>query len=104
MAKTQTNASTKVEVVHNHPTMRTFVNIGLVLAVITAIEFGIVYLEGMRAAVVAVLFILSLWKFYLVVAYFMHLKFDGKILSGVFAVGAILATLILIAQKFINLA
>ncbi len=89
---------------HNHPTAQTFVKIGLILFVITAIEFGIVYIQGIRGIVVTVLAVLSVLKFILVGGYFMHLKFDHKFLTWAFAVGVVLATLITIAQKFVNLA
>lgn len=89
---------------HNHPTPQTFVKIGAVLFVITAIEFGIVYLGLPRTLVVTVLTVLSVLKFILVGGYFMHLKFDNKFLGWTFAVGVVLATLITIAQKFVNLA
>jgi cytochrome c oxidase subunit IV len=87
-----------------HPTIKTFVTVGLVLAVITAIEFSIVYLQGMRGTIIALLFVLSAVKFYLVAQYFMHLRFEGKFLSYAFAVGLVLAIMIAIAQNFVNLA
>lgn len=87
-----------------HPTARTFVNVGAVLFLLTAAEFGIVYLEGMRSFVVALLVILATAKFYLVASYFMHLRFDHKLLSWAFAVGLVLAILITVAQKYVNLA
>ena len=89
---------------HDHPTPSTFVKIGAILFAITAVEFGIVYLEGMKGIIWAVLGILSVVKFILVVGYFMHLKFEHRFLSWVFAVGAVLAALILVALKFVNLA
>lgn len=103
--KPEIRTSTQPEVqVHGHPTTRTFVTVGAVLAVITAIEFLILYVTGMQTLVVIGLAALSVVKFGLVAAYFMHLRFEPKILAGVFAVGVVLATLITIAIKFINLA
>lgn len=87
-----------------HPTARTFVTVGIVLAVITAAEFLILYVRGMSALVVTILAVLSAAKFFLVAAYFMHLRFDPRILTAIFAVGVTLATLITIAVRFINLA
>lgn len=89
-------------VAHAHPTARTFIKTGLVLFVITAVEFGIVYIEGMRPVIVTALFLLSILKFLLVVGYFMHLKFDNRLLRWVFAVGVLLATGITVAQKIVN--
>jgi cytochrome c oxidase subunit 4 len=99
--RTQTQVVTKSE---SHPTMKTFFAIGGVLFVITAIEFGIISFQGMRPLIVTILFALSAVKFFLVASYFMHLKWDGKLLSWVFAVGVVLALLITLAQKFVNLA
>lgn len=101
--ETRTGAKAKVAT-HAHPTAKTFYTIGAILFVITAVEFGIVYIEGIRSTVVAILFVLSAVKFWLVASYFMHLKWDGKLLAWVFAVGIVLATLITFAQKFVNLA
>lgn len=89
---------------HAHPTTKTFVQIGVILAIITAIEFGIIYLKGFSTLVIIALAALSVVKFALVALYFMHLRFDARILTGIFAVGVVLATLITIAVKFINLA
>lgn len=103
--KLQDNAQTQAQVVsHSHPTMKTFVTTGAVLFVITAIEFGIVYLKGMQALVIGVLAILSILKFVLVAGIFMHLKYDNKFLTGAFAVGFVLAALMVVALKFVNLA
>ena len=67
----------KVTPLHRaHPTPATFVKVGAVLAVITAVEFLILYVRGMSALVVTILAVLSAAKFFLVAAYFMHLRFD----------------------------
>ena len=70
--------------------------IALVLAVLTAAEVGLFYLEAGVEAVsqsmtVPALLILSALKFYLVVAMFMHLRFEKRLLSRFFTTGAILA-------------
>lgn len=89
---------------HAHPTAATFWKTFVMLFVVTAIEFGIVYIEGIRPVVLTVLVALSVLKFWYVASIFMHLKFDHKILGWVFAVGVVLAGLITLALKFINLA
>lgn len=98
------NAQQKVQPqAHAHPTAQTFVKVGAILFALTAIEFGIVYLKGMQGFVITVLAVMSVLKFVLVGGYFMHLKFDGKFLAWIFAFGVLLATLITVAQKFVNL-
>lgn len=105
MSKIETRTGTQAKAQsHAHPTTRTFLNIGAILFVITAIEFGIVYIEGIRTTIIVTLFLLSALKFWLVAGYFMHLKWESKLLSWVFAVGILLALLITFAQKYVNLA
>lgn len=104
MAKAKAQAQSPKAESHAHPSARTFVIVGVVLAVITAIEFLILYLKGFQSFVLVTLALLSVLKFYLVAAYFMHLRFDARVLSGIFAVGVTLATLITIAVRLINLA
>lgn len=104
MPKVETRAGVQAKAAaHSHPTVKTFLSVGAILFVITAIEFGIVYIEGIRTTIIAILFLLSAVKFWLVASYFMHLKWEGRILAWVFAVGIVLATLITFAQKFVNL-
>lgn len=99
----ETNPQAQAKVVaHQHPTPATFVKVGAVLAVLTAIEFSIIYVKGLGGLIPVLLFALALVKFYLVAQYFMHLRFDNKLLRWVFAVGFVLATLITIAQNFVN--
>lgn len=86
-----------------HPTPRTFVVVGVVLAIITAAEFLILYVKGMSSIVMLILAALSVAKFFLVAAYFMHLRFDPRLLAGIFTVGVTLAALITVAVKYINL-
>ena len=69
---------------HNHPGPRQYVIIGVVLAVITLIEFGVFYLELDPALMTWIILLLSSSKFLLVVGYFMHLKFDDTRFSALF--------------------
>lgn len=70
--------------------------IGGILAVLTAMEVAAFYMElGWFEA--PFLLILSAAKFALVVMFFMHLKFDSKIFTGVFMAGLVLATLMISA-------
>ncbi len=89
---------------HAHPTAKTFVSIGLVLAVITAAEFGTYYVAGWGTLMYITLAVLSVVKFWLVGSYFMHLRYEQRILAGIFAVGVVLATLMAVALKYVNLA
>ena len=69
---------------HAHPGPRQYVLIGTILAVLTAIEFGIFYLTLDPALMTWIILLLSSAKFLLVVGYFMHLKFDDSRFSMLF--------------------
>lgn len=74
---------------HHHPGELTYVKIAIFLAIITVIEVAIYYIEWMHdsGTLVPALLVLSAVKFFTVVAYFMHLKFDNRLLSYTFIVG-----------------
>ena len=71
--------------------------IGLVLSVSALAEVAIFYIPGTGAALAPTLLILSAVKFSLVVMFFMHLRFDSKIFSGVFLAGLALAIFVVSA-------
>lgn len=64
--------------------------IGIILAVLTGLEVGAYYME-LGSVEVPILLGLSIAKFALVVMFFMHLKFDSKIFTGLFVAGLVLA-------------
>ena len=64
--------------------------IGIILAVLTGLEVGAYYME-LGAVEAPLLLVLSAAKFVLVVGFFMHLKFDSKVFTGVFVAGLVLA-------------
>ena len=95
------------EEAHEHPGPSTYIKIALVLFVLTALEV-LVYEIGhggvMRALqgtveplVVPLLIVLSAAKFALVAMFYMHLKSDGKLLSGIFVFPIILAIALALA-------
>lgn len=75
-----------------HPTLRKYVWIAIILAIVTAIEVAIYYIEALEPVLVPALIILSVIKFVMVVGYFMHLKFDPKFLAVTFT-GALIVSL-----------
>lgn len=80
-----------------HPTPKKYVEIGAILAVITAIEVAVFYVDSLRPILVPVFLILSALKFVLVVMFYMHLKFDSRLFTGAFVFGLLIATSITIA-------
>lgn len=84
---------------HSHPTNRFYLIIGAVLIGLTVLEvLGYVgETNGTLGAGSAAIIILTLSaaKFLLVVALYMHLKFDHKLFTGIFVFPALLATLVI---------
>jgi cytochrome c oxidase subunit 4 len=85
--------TTTGEVAHTagHPLPSEYVVIGIVLAVITAIEVALFYVDANHSFLVVILIALSALKFGLVIGFFMHLKFDNKLFSVFFLGGLALA-------------
>ena len=81
---------------HHHPTPKQYWAIAGILAVLTAIEVGLFYLEqGVDEVTSSItspmLIVLSFFKFLLVIGYFMHLRYEKSTLSRFFTGGFILA-------------
>ena len=80
-----------------HGTPAFYAIVGLILAVITLVEFLIFYVESLGVLLIPIMLILSLMKFVIVVAFFMHLRFDNKLFTYLFFAGFILAAVIAVA-------
>lgn len=65
---------------HNHPSRRTYVIIFLWLFVLTVLEVGIVYVPVAKWALVSGLLALAVTKAGLVALFFMHLKYESKVM------------------------
>ena len=74
-----------------HPGELTYIKVAALLALITIVEVAIYYIQWMhdKNLLVPVLIVLSAIKFFTVVSYFMHLKFDPKFLAYAFIVGLV---------------
>jgi len=81
---------------HDHPSDRSYVMIALLLAFLTAIEIGLFIFEDDLPRTLNKLALIGLMviKFYIVGAYFMHLKFDNPVLTQVFVFGLVLALIV----------
>ena len=99
--------STEHSEVHEegHPSPRKYVLIGAILAVITALEVAIFYIEASSALIVWTLLLTSLGKFLLVVGFFMHLRFDDRRFAMLFFFPLIIMVSIVVAllAMFLNL-
>lgn len=89
------------EILHDidaHPVhgTKTYWVIGFYLFVLTALEIGCYYFEEQLGSIATpLILVLSAAKFILVVAFYMHLKYDSKIFTGVFLFPAALAILVI---------
>lgn len=78
---------------HAHPNPSAYVGIAIILAIATAVEIALFYLEDeLSSTVITVsLLVLMVIKFFLVALWFMHLRFEARIFRHLFYGGAVLA-------------
>lgn len=74
-----------------HPSAKEYIRIGIILAVLTALEIAASYSDVSRAVLIPTLYALAFVKFALVVLWFMHLKFDDRRYARFFVMGLALA-------------
>ncbi|MXW23744.1 MAG: cytochrome C oxidase subunit IV family protein [Chloroflexi bacterium] len=74
-----------------------YVWIGVLLTIITIVELGASLWVDLGNALIPILIVLSAVKFYIVVAFYMHLRFEHRLLSQVFTGSFVLAAGVLIA-------
>ena len=76
-----------------HPDPWQYVVVAVVLAVITAVEIAVSYMEGdiPDGLIVVLLLAMMVMKFFLVASWFMHLRTDQPVFKRLFIVGAIAA-------------
>ena len=78
-----------------HPTPKMYVQIFVVLVVITGVEVGLSYAFDVFGKITVVLLLIAAaMKFLLVVGFYMHLRFDAPMLSRFFASGFALAIIL----------
>ena len=76
----------------DHPTPKKYVQIAIVLGILTAIEIALYYTEDIVGVFTDPIFIiLAVGKFIIVVGWFMHLRFENKMVNRFFTGGMILA-------------
>jgi cytochrome c oxidase subunit 4 len=74
-----------------------YMHVFYALAILTAVEIGVVFLPIAKLVIAAMLIILALVKAALVAMYFMHLKFEKRTLGIIALTPLILCTLLIIA-------
>lgn len=103
-------AHTEAHEGHAHATSGKYIQIALILFTLTALEVALYELcygslkagmPGMATTLepyfVEVLLVLSAFKFWYVAMFYMHLKFDIKVLSWVFGFSLVIATVVIVA-------
>jgi cytochrome c oxidase subunit 4 len=80
-----------------HATPAFYVGVAVILTVITLVEVWLFNVNSLGALLVPLLLVLSAAKFLMVVGFFMHLRFDPKGFSFVFASGMALGLAVFLA-------
>ena len=73
----------------HHPGSSIYVRVAVILAIVTALEVAVYYIPSLHGVMVPLLLALSTIKFLFVVSFFMHLKFERKMLVASVALGFI---------------
>ena len=91
---------------HSHPTAAVYAKVGLVLFVLTALEVGLyeitygehagTFASTIKPFFVPMLLLLSAAKFALVAMFYMHLKVDSKLFTGLFVFPLTIAAIIIV--------
>jgi cytochrome c oxidase subunit 4 len=76
---------------HDVSKYQIYVQIAMLLAVITGVEIIAVYLPFAKWLIIASLVVLSTVKFMFVIFYFMHLRWDKPFCTILFFIGLVLA-------------
>ena len=81
-----------------HASVKTYINVAIALAILTAVEVASLYTPGIpNALLVTALLVMSALKFFLVVGFFMHLRYDSSIMRALFVGPLIIAIAIILA-------
>lgn len=85
----------------DHPTQATFIKIALILALITALETSTYWWpESLHTVAMVTLFVMMAIKFFMILLWFMHLKWDNKLFSVMFYIGLVLAIFVYAVALF----
>jgi cytochrome c oxidase subunit IV len=101
MAETHSQAEAVAEHGKGHASRATYWMVALILGIVTLLEVAVFYVPLLHAVIVPVLLALSAFKFALVAAFFMHLRYDRPVLTMVFAGGLMVAIFIILALYFL---
>jgi cytochrome c oxidase subunit IV len=80
-----------------HASIGTYVLVAVILTVVTALEFAVIYIRALTPILVPLLIVMSVGKFALVVLFFMHLRYDNRALTALFVGPLLLAVMLGVA-------
>jgi len=81
-----------------HATVKTYINVAILLAILNALEVASLYIPGIPGPLLVIsLLAMSAVKFFLVVAFFMHLRYDHPIMRALFVGPLLIAIVIILA-------
>ena len=80
-----------------HASVGTYIFIAVILTVITGLEVLTYYMHIERHILIPMLIVMSAAKFFIVVGWYMHLRYDARIFRRLFLGGLTLAAVILSA-------
>jgi len=97
MTETVTTEAHDEAEAHDHPSDWSYIKIALILAAITGVEVSTYFESAIplfenNSVVIASLMFMMVVKFWMVAAYFMHLKQDNTMFTRMFVGGLLLAT------------
>ena len=86
-----------------HPTWSTYWKVAVILTLMTVVEVWIYYIPAFVAsrAFVPVLLVMSAIKFFIVVAFYMHLRYDHKLFRALFTGPLIIAMTTIVGLMFL---
>ena len=84
-----------------HASTKTYLVIAAILTVITIVEVGIFYVPSFQAVLAPMLLVLSAAKFALVVAFYMHLRYDHNLFRAVFVLPLVIAIAVIVGLLFL---
>ena len=80
-----------------HASIATYLKVAAILTAVTALEVASIYIRALTPILIPLLVVLSAAKFMLVVLFFMHLRYDSRVLTALFAGPLVLAIVIALA-------
>ncbi len=82
---------------HAHPGAMLYLIVAGFLVVLTAMELTVFYVHALKPVLVPVLLVLAVAKFALVALFYMHLRYDSRILSAVLAFPLLIAVMLTVS-------